>query len=102
MIPVLIVFVIALTPSYDAIMSNTVPRIAFQIVSGCIGVIGVLAGMVLFLGMLGYLFLLDQSSWKVLWLIIFFFTACFGSSIYFFTVYKRQVLPRLGVGAGQI
>jgi len=95
MIPLLIVFVIALTPAYEVIMSNAFPRIAFQVISGCIGAIGALAGMVLFLGMLGHLFLLDQSSWKLLWLIVFLFTACFGSSIYFFTVYKRQVLPRL-------
>ena len=100
MIPLAIVFLIALTPAYDAIMSNIVQRIAFQIVSGCIAAIGTLAAMVLFLGMLGYLLFLDQSSWKLLWLITFFFTAWFGSSLYFFTVYKKQVFPRLGLGEG--
>jgi hypothetical protein len=49
------------------------------------------AGIVIFLGMLAHLFLLDRSSWKLLWLILFLFTACFGSSIYFFAVYRNQI-----------
>ena len=101
MIPMAIVVLIALTPAYEAIMSNAVPRITFQAFSGCIWVIGTIAGIVLFLGMLGYLLRLDQSSWKLLWLIVFLFIACFGSSIYFFMVYRRQVLPQLELGSSQ-
>jgi hypothetical protein len=29
--------------------------------------------------------------WKILWLIIFFIGFAFASSLYFFTVYRRQV-----------
>jgi len=101
MIPMAIVVLIALSPVYDSITSNVAARIAFQVVSGCVWAIGAVTGIVLFLGMLGYLLFLDQSSWKLLWLIVFLFISCCGSSIYFFKVYKKQGLPQLDLGSGQ-
>ena len=95
MIPVALIFLVALTPIYDEATANNLTGVALLTISGCVGVVGAFAGMVLFLGMLAYLFLLDRSSWKFLWLVIFLFTACFGSSIYFFAVYRKQVsLPQ--------
>ena len=94
MVPLALIFLIALTPIYDTINANVPMRIGFQIISGCIGVLGAFAGIVIFLGMLAYLFWVDRSSWKLLWLIVFLFTAWFGSSIYFFAVYRKQVVPR--------
>ncbi len=44
--------------------------------------------------MLAYLFLLDRSPWKLFRLIVFL-TGCFGSGIYFFAVYRKQVEPPL-------
>jgi hypothetical protein len=82
---------IALTPLYDTINA----RVATRIISGCILVSGTVAGIVLLLGMLAYLFLLDGVSWKFGWLIVFLFTTCIGSSIYFFAVYRKQVAPQI-------
>src|SRR6185437_11409411 len=76
MVPLALIVLIALTPLFDTITANIVTRIGFQIISACVGVVGTIAGMVLFVGMLAYLFLLDRSSpWKIAWLIVFLFTA---------------------------
>jgi nitrate/nitrite transporter NarK len=90
MIPLAVMLLFALTPMYDTIAASNPSRLAFQIVSGCVGALGAVAGIVIFLGMLAYLLLLDRTSWKLLWLIVFLFTACFGSSIYFFAVYRKH------------
>ena len=95
MVPLALIVLIALTPLFDTITANIVTRIGFQIISACVGVVGTIAGMVLFVGMLAYLFLLDRSSWKIVWLIVFLFTAWFGSSIYFFAVYRKQVVSQI-------
>ncbi len=92
MIPVALIVLIALTPAYDAIFANTTTRIVLQIIGACVGVFGTVAGIVLFLGMLTHLFLFDRSSWKLAWLVLFLFTAWFGSSVYFFAVYRKQVV----------
>jgi len=91
MVPLGLMFLIAFTPVYDAITANTTGRIGFQVIGGCVGIIGAPAGIVIFLGMLAYLFLFDRTSWKLLWVIVFLFTAWFGSSIYFLAVYRKQV-----------
>jgi hypothetical protein len=90
-----LIILIALTPLFETITANVAIRFGFQIISACVWVLGTIGGMVLFLAMLAYLFLLDRSSWKLGWLIVFLFTACFGSSIYFFAVYRRQVPPQI-------
>jgi hypothetical protein len=94
MIPLASVIIVAMTPVYDALMAYISTRVVFQILSACIGVIGTLAGIALILSMLAYLFVLDRTSWKFPWLVIFLFTACFGSSVYFFLVYRRQLSPQ--------
>ena len=95
MVPLALIVVIALTPLFDRINANVATRIGFQIISACVWVLGTIGGMVLFLAMLAYLFLLDRSSWKLGWLIVFLFSACFGSSIYFFAVYRKQVASQI-------
>jgi hypothetical protein len=92
MLPLALVVLVALTPVYDTLTSNALPRIAFQTIGACVGVAGAIAGIVIFLGMLAYLLLLHRSSWKLPWLVVFLFTGWFGSSIYFFVVYRTQVL----------
>jgi hypothetical protein len=94
MVPLALIVLIALTPLFDTINANVATRFGFQIISGCVWVAGTVAGIVLFLGMLAYLFLLDRSSWKLGSLIVFLFTTCIGSSIYFFVVYRQQVAAR--------
>jgi hypothetical protein len=77
--------------TYDRVASNEIARVAVQAIAAVIGSVGSAAGLAIFFGMLAYLFMCDQSSSKLLWLIIFLLTACFGSSVYFFTVYRRQI-----------
>ena len=95
LVPLALILLIAITPIYDTITSYRPLQIVFQVSSACIGIFGAVAGIVIFVGMLAYLFLLDRSPWKLLWLIVFLFTGCFGSGIYFFTVYRKQVAPPL-------
>jgi MFS family permease len=95
MVPLALIVSIALTPLFDTINADVVTRIGFQSISACVGVAGTIAGMLLFFGMLAYLLLLDRSSWKIAWLILFLFTACFGSSIYFFAVYRKQLVSKI-------
>lgn len=94
MVLVALVVLIALTPAYEAISATANSRIGAQIIAGCIGVLGAASTIVIFLGMLAYLFLLDRSSSRLLWLIVFLFTGSFGSSIYFFAVYRKQIHAR--------
>jgi hypothetical protein len=63
-----------------------------QSVFGILGLISALAAMSITLGMLIYLFMCDSSPLrkKFFWLIVFFWTAFFGTSFYFFSVYKKQ------------
>ena len=89
-------FLIMMVSVYDRIFSNDVTRTVFQVLGGCLGIVGAFAGLVIFFGMLIYMFLCDPSSGgrKTLWLLAFFFTAWFGSSLYFFLVYRKQVPQR--------
>jgi hypothetical protein len=78
---------------YNPSTSNNFTRNNFRVIGGCVGVIGAFAGWIIFVGMLVHLFQRDGPSTRrrVLWLVAFFFTACFGSSLYYFVVYRRQV-----------
>jgi len=73
------------------IANHPLSLLVLKIVGGCIGVVGSVTGLIMFFGMLAYLIRYDQSPLiaKVLWLIAFFFTAFFGSTLYFFVVYRR-------------
>jgi membrane-bound metal-dependent hydrolase YbcI (DUF457 family) len=68
-------------------------RVALPVILGCLGFVGSFAGMIIFFGMLAYLLKCDRSPriWKTLWLIVFLLGWCFGASLYFFAVYRRQV-----------
>lgn len=74
----------------------------FQSVFGVLGLISALAAMTIMLGMLTYLFMCDGSPVrkKFFWLIVFFWTAFFGTSIYFFSVYKKQFSADRAGGTG--
>ena len=92
-------FLAIVAPSYGRIASNNFALMTVQAVGACLGVVGAFAGLIIFFGMLAYLFRRDRSSVKrkSLWLAIFFLTALFESSLYFFLVYRRQVPCRLQV-----
>ena len=81
---------------YFAAIEGTARDFAGQtaiVVLGCLGCVGSVAGLVIFFGMLIYLLKCDPSSrgWKAFWLIVFLIGACFGTSLYFFAVARRQL-----------
>jgi len=61
---------------------------------GSIGVATVIAGPVLFLGMAIFCVIKDHSPRyiKILWFLAFFATSFFGSALYFFVVYRKQIV----------
>jgi hypothetical protein len=88
-------YLLVLIPMYGRIASNDIALTVTRVVGACLGVVGALAGLTIFFGMLLHLLRCDRSSAmrKILWITVFFFTAWFGSSLYFFVVYRRHV-PR--------
>jgi len=85
--------------AYIAVWENApshFARVILPVILGILGCIGSVAGLVIFFGMLAYLFKCDRPAgiWKILWLIIFFTSGCFGSAVYFFLIYRRQVRGR--------
>jgi len=58
-----------------------------------LGVLGAPASMVILFGMMAFCLSEDNSSTstKILWFVFFFFTAPFGTAVYFFGVYRKQV-----------
>lgn len=59
-----------------------------------IGITGFFAAVFILLGMFVYLFRWDKSSSKLGWTFVFLFFGFFGSALYFFTVYRKQVFQR--------
>jgi hypothetical protein len=90
-------FLVLIVLMHDRIESNAIAKPVFQVLGACLGVVGAFAGLIIFFGMLIYLFRHDSSPtrMKVLWLLAFFVTAWFGSSVYFWAVYRRQVCHQL-------
>jgi hypothetical protein len=82
-----------LSPWFQQIQDIQRSKLALQIVGGVLGIAGAFAALIIWFGMTAFLLLEDASSRRirVLWLILFFVTAWFGSAAYFFTVYRRQV-----------
>src|SRR5450432_170354 len=80
-------FLIMAIVSYDRTSTSAMARLSLQVVGGILGIVGVFAALTIFVGMLAYLFMCDRSSSKLRWMIVFFLTAWFGSSLYFFVVY---------------
>jgi hypothetical protein len=74
---------------------ETIPqgKLALEVLGGGLGVVGALASLIIWFGMIAFCLREDQSSpaAKVFWFILFFVAAWFGSAAYFFRVYRRQV-----------
>jgi ABC-type xylose transport system permease subunit len=79
-------FLIIYSPLYDSIGST----LALKVISALMGVLGAPAALAIFFGMFSYLFVCDRVSSRLIWAIVFLATAWFGSSLYFFRVYKKQ------------
>jgi len=82
-----------LTPWFSQV--EAIPRadLALRILAAPLGVLAAPASLVILFGMIAYCVREDKSSigTKVLWLILFFATACFGATFYFFSVYRPRV-----------
>lgn len=63
------------------------------IFAGSVGVVSAIAGPIIFLGMGIFCIFGDRSPLRVrlLWGLIFIATSFFGSALYFFAVYRKQV-----------
>ncbi len=64
----------------------------FQILMAIVWIPLVIGGMAIVFGMLLYLFYIDHHSWKIPWLALFLCTGWVGASVYFWSVYRGQVL----------
>ena len=62
------------------------------------GAVGMLAILIIMIGMAIHCIFLDRSSAgaKILWLLSFFLTGPFGSVVYFSKVYRKQVAAHKG------
>jgi hypothetical protein len=88
------VFVVfMLTPWFGQIDALPKGDIVLRVLGGTSGIVGSPASIILWFGMVAFCLSEDPSpvSHKVLWFLLFFATASFGSAAYFFMVYKKQV-----------
>ena len=81
------------TPLFDAVRNTAAGDAALRVMGAVLGIMGAPAALIIWFGMLIFLFQEDRSTrgTKVLWFIVFFLTACFGSTAYFFSVYRKQI-----------
>jgi hypothetical protein len=88
-------FVFILTPWFDMIQGGSAWPF-LRMLGGSIGVASVIAGPVILLGMAIFCVIKDRSPRhiKILWFIVFIATSCFGSALYFFTVYSKQIASK--------
>lgn len=89
------IFVIfMLTPWFRQIDALPKGDLVLRVLGGVSGIVGSPASIVLWFGMVFFCLFEDRSSVsrKVLWFLLFFATASFGSAAYFFKVYRKQTL----------
>lgn len=82
-----------LSPWLKPVETLPYAKLALKILGGTLGVVGALASLVIWFGMMIFCFREDDSPLrtKIFWFFIFFVMAWFGSAAYFFRVYRRQV-----------
>jgi hypothetical protein len=89
-------FVLALTPFLFGWLDIARVTIWMQIAAGVLGVVGTIASFFLWLGMWRYWMRLDTSKpmMKRLWFVILLIGFEYGSVLYYFCIYRPQVIPR--------
>jgi hypothetical protein len=82
-----------LSPWFHEIEAMPRGELFLRVLGGAFGVVGAPASLIIWFGMVVFCLREDQSRLgnKILWFVIFFTTAFFGATAYFFTVYRRQV-----------
>ncbi len=83
-----------MTPWFWQIAAMPKGLLLLRILGGTVGLFGGPASFIILFGMMAFCARDDNSSrsTKVLWFIFFFFTAPFGTAVYFFGVYRKQAL----------
>lgn len=81
------------TPWFHQFDSYRAGDIILRVLGAPLGVAGAPAALILLFGMVEFCIRHDKApvSEKILWFIVFFFTACFGAALYFFVVYRKRV-----------
>jgi hypothetical protein len=89
-------FILALTPFLFGWVNFTRMTIWMQIAGGVVGVTGPIASFFLWLGMWRYWMRLDRSKAlrKRMWFVILLIGFEYGSVLYYFCVYRPQVISR--------
>jgi hypothetical protein len=85
--------VFMLTPWFQQIDTRHTGDLLLRFFGGILGVLGAPAALIILFGMAIFCVREDRAptQTKFFWFIVFFTTACFGATAYFFRVYKRQV-----------
>jgi hypothetical protein len=80
------------TPWFRQIDSFRAGDLILRVLGGALGIAGAPAALILWFAMAEFCLRHDKSptSDKVLWFIVFFATAWFGSALYFFIVYRKR------------
>lgn len=89
-------FILALTPFLLGWVTVTNPTIWMNVLGAIIGVAGPIALFFLWLGMWRYWMRLDDSTVvaKRIWFAVLLVGLCYGSILYFFLVYRPQLIAR--------
>jgi hypothetical protein len=82
-----------LTPWFSQIAATPGGLLTLRVLGGALGVFGAPASLIILFGMMEFCAREDNSpsGTKVLWFVFFFFTAPFGTAVYFFSVYRNRV-----------
>ena len=81
------------TPWFSQIVATPRGELLLRILGGTLGVLGAPASLITLFGMMAFCIREERSptSTKIFWFIFFFITGPFGTVIYFFSVYRKQV-----------
>jgi hypothetical protein len=81
------------SPWFKDVQALPKANLALEVLGGTLGVVGAVAAIVIWFGMLTFCFCEDDSPLraKILWVFLFFVAAWFGSAAYFFRVYRKQI-----------
>ena len=81
-----------LTPWFSQIEAVARGEFVLRALGGALGIVGAIASLVIWFGMATFCILKDRSSArvKVWWFVLFLTSAMFGTTAYFFAVYKKQ------------
>ena len=84
------VAVVLILASYRLGFAGAYP---LRVFAGSVGVVSALAGPIIFIGMGIFCICRDRSPLraKLVWGLVFIATSFFGSALYFFAVYRKQV-----------